>query len=103
MADVIPVVAMRVSRLKVRTAAFSTIPTRRARRIPEPIFDKGFRTWAKSFRLGSKRLNVSTFDEGIAVARAQETHRYRSSHEKRARKRLVKKRVHNAGRNQLQT
>jgi hypothetical protein len=62
MAEAIPMVVIRVSKLKVRTAAFSSVPARIARRIHKPSFEKGYCIWAISSRLGSDKLKVLPFE-----------------------------------------
>src|SRR2546423_7462037 len=95
---------MRVSRLNVSTAAFSVIPAMIARRTPKPIFEaRGFRTCAISSRLGSERLNVLPVEEGAPVIRGRDSRLQCFQYEIRIRKRILKKRVHNTGRNHPET
>jgi hypothetical protein len=65
--EAIPMVVIRVSKLNVSTAAFSSVPARIARRIPKPSVEKGYRIWAISSRLGSDRLKLLPFAAGYAI------------------------------------
>lgn len=95
-----PVVAIRVSKLKVRMAKLSIVPARSARRMPKPSVEKGERMYVISSRLGSDKLKVLPLAARFAGMWVGDMRFRRFHSEARKRKTILKMRVHSTGRNQ---